>query len=132
MNTTDGLATKIEHLVREHIAEIHRTTSAAVERAFGSPASAAPRSSKTSARRAAANRREPEEVTALAERLIAAVTATPGETMAVLSKALSTTARDLNRPMTNLRRAGRLRSVGVRNQTRYFPAVGRAANTRGG
>jgi hypothetical protein len=35
---------------------------------------------------------------------------------------------ELNLPMNKLRRQGRLRCVGARSNTRYFPAVGAAAN----
>ena len=44
--------------------------------------------------------------------------------MTVHAKALETNVRDLHRPMTLLKRAGRLRTVGVRNNTRYFPSTG--------
>lgn len=132
MKTTEHLAAGIEQLVREHIAEIHRSTAAALERAFASSSKPQKHESQRPARRMLSNRRDPEEVAALAERLHAVVCATPGETMPVLAERLGTTTRELNRPMNNLRRAGRLRSVGTRNQTRYFPAVGRAASSRAG
>jgi hypothetical protein len=57
----------------------------------------------------------------LEERLYRAVCAHPGETMAVLAQAVGATARELNRPATLLRRDGRVRSVGQRSSTRYFP-----------
>lgn len=132
MNTTDELAASIEQLVRNHISEIHRSAVTALERAFGSPTAPTKQRQNQAAPRATANRREPDEVAGLAERLHAAVCDTPGETMAVLAERLGTTARELNRPMNNLRRAGRLRSAGIRNQTRYFPTVGRAAGSRAG
>jgi hypothetical protein len=132
MKTATDLATSIEQLVRDHLAEIHRSTAAALERAFASSAVPGKATPKPPVRRPASNRREPDEVAALAERLHSAVCAAPGETMAVLAERLGTTASALNRPMNNLRRAGRLRSAGVRSQTRYFPAVGRAASSRAG
>ena len=132
MHSTENLALKIEQLVREHLAEVQRSTRAAVERGFASPVTPTTRMLKPSARRPPAQRREPEAVAALAERLLAAVVASPGETMGVLAEQLGVATRELNRPMNNLRRAGRLRSAGTRNQTRYFPAVGRAGNARTG
>jgi hypothetical protein len=62
-------------------------------------------------------------VAALAERLLAEVVATPGETMTTLAARLGAMVAELHRPMANLRRAGRLRSVGARNLTRYFPTA---------
>ena len=130
MNTTEDLTAKIEQLVRDHICELERSATAAVTRAFGSPSATAKQRPKTQGRRQTANRRDPEEVAALAERLHAAVCNAPGETMAVLAERVGATVSELNRPMNNLRRAGRLRSAGTRNQTRYFPAANGASNSR--
>ncbi len=63
---------------------------------------------------------------ALGERLHEAVCAQPGETMSVLGPALGKSRRELNRPMTALKRSGRVRSVGQRHQTRYYPSVVRS------
>jgi hypothetical protein len=135
MKTEQDLAAQIEDLVQAHIDKLWRGAADAVERGFGRatiPTRTRTRPSTNTAkpktRRAPSQRREPEEVQALAERLHAAVTETPGETMAVLAKRVGASVRDLNRPMTNLKRAGRLRSVGTRNRTRYFPLVGERAD----
>jgi ribosomal protein L36 len=45
----------------------------------------------------------------------------PGETMTVLGPQVGASARELHRPMQLLKRAGRVRSVGTRHSTRYFP-----------
>jgi hypothetical protein len=45
----------------------------------------------------------------------------PGETMTVIAPTVGATARELNRPMLRLKQAGRVRSVGTRHATRYFP-----------
>ena len=76
-------------------------------------------------------RRASAEVAALGERLYEAVCAQPGETMSVLAPELGKTPRELHRPMMVLRRAGRVRSVGQRHQTRYFPAVVRPSPSAG-
>jgi hypothetical protein len=68
-------------------------------------------------------RRAPEEIAALGERLYQAVCAKPGETMTVLMADVGGSARELQRPMALLKRAGRVRSVGARHLTRYFPMV---------
>ena len=51
------------------------------------------------------------------------VSAKPGETMSVLMADVGASARELNRPVALLKRAGRVRTVGSRNNTRYFPMV---------
>ena len=132
MKNEQDLAAQIEDLVQTHIDKLWRSAADAVERGFGrtptrKKAGRTTSATKPKTRRAPAHRREPEEVEALAERLHAAVMEAPGETMAVLAKRVGASVRDLNRPMTNLKRAGRLRSVGTRNRTRYFPLVGERA-----
>ena len=62
-------------------------------------------------------------LSALSERLHKAVVAQPGETMAVLAPGLGCSPRELHRPMAVLKQAGRVRSVGQRHQTRYYPSV---------
>lgn len=74
-------------------------------------------------------RHTPAVLAALGERFYSAVCATPGETMAFLATQLGTTARHLERPVAQLERAGRVRSVGERSHTRYFPLVGDKAVT---
>ena len=121
------LEKRIEQLVREHIAVVRAGAEAAVARAFAestgrSPKPTAPKG-KAPARRAPYQRRTGEEVADLAERLCAAVHATPGETMAQLAAPVGATPRELSVPVDRLRREGRLRSVGQRQHTRYFPAA---------
>lgn len=62
----------------------------------------------------------------LGERLFAAVCTQPGETMAVLAPKLGSSPRELHRPMAVLKEAGRVRSVGQRSHTRYYPTVTRS------
>ena len=127
-----SLENEIEKLVREHVAACKAAAAAAVERGFGA---ATPRPKKAMKRKnaAAANapiqRRTPQEVAALGERFYAAVCARPGETMRVLSAEVGATADVLHRPMTRLKKAGRLRSVGQRDQTRYFPMASGASSS---
>jgi len=114
----------IERLVREHVAALHRAAASAVARAFSKSKGNAGRAAPTR-RRASGSRRAPNEVAALAERLYAAVSAHPGAGMSKLASLLDTSPRALNRPAIQLRRAGRLRSVGQRQATRYFPMTGK-------
>ena len=121
------LEKRIEQLVREHITMVRTGAEAAVARAF---AESTGRSSKPAipkgnppARRAPCQRRTREEVADLAERLCAAVHATPGETMTQLAAQVGATPSELSVPVDRLRQEGRLRSVGQRQHTRYFPAA---------
>jgi len=121
----ETLETKIERLVREHLAGQQLAARAAIERAF---ALAAPGQRTTPRRRATYRRRPPTEVAELAERLLEAVRACPGETMMVIAARVSERPRVLLRPMMHLKAAGRVRSAGERNRTRYFPmAVAKSA-----
>lgn len=124
----DSLVENIERLVRAHIAEVRRGAEAAVARAMSAPVSATSgreKSRATTARpsglAANATRRTPAELSELAERLYASVRDKPGESMRVLSEALGASPRELHRPMESLKQGGRVRSVGERQRTRYFP-----------
>ena len=123
MTSTQQLEREIEKLVREHLAACRKAVTAAVERAF-SAAMSEPAPVKRPARttsKKARSRRSPEELAALTERLYAAVCATPGETRAVLAAQLEMPSRSLDLPATRLKRAGRVRTVGQRQNMRYFP-----------
>lgn len=127
MKNADQLVEQIENLVRAHVEATQESAVAALARAFGavtSPPGAARKTPDTEPRqRASAGRRSAAELLALSERLCEAVLAEPGETMTRLAPKVGATPRDLARPMAMLRRAGRVRSVGQRHQTRYFPAI---------
>jgi hypothetical protein len=90
---------------------------AALERAFGLPVM--PRAGVR--RRVPGRRRTKLEVNELAEQLHQAVKSCPGETMTVLAARVGEKPRALLRPMMHLKVAGRVRSAGERNFTRYFP-----------
>jgi hypothetical protein len=63
----------------------------------------------------------------LSERLYTAIIGNPGATMTVLAAHVGASARELNRSATLLRRAGRVRSAGQRQATRYFPTASKTA-----
>ncbi|MFI5303007.1 MAG: winged helix-turn-helix domain-containing protein [Polyangiales bacterium] len=123
----DDLAEGIERLVREYISTIHITAQAAVKRAIGAGVASdggakvkhvrAPAASRPGTRRAS------DEIGTLSERFYEVLCRMPGETMTVLAPAVGATSRELHRPMTLLKRAGRVRSVGTRHATRYFPTA---------
>ena len=123
MKTTD-LTEQIDKLVRDHLAQVRAEAAAAVERAFALACTTTRRPERGRRKRATGQRRDPAVVADLAERLHTEVMAAPGESMVVYAKQLDASVRELHRPMTALKRAGRLRTTGVRNNTRYFPALG--------
>jgi hypothetical protein len=131
MNHGD-LAEGIEHLVREYMSTIRLAAQGAVERAVAAsvgggaaPSAKKRRSAAPSSRQGA--RRPSDQIGALSERFYEALCRSPGETMTVLAPIVGATARDLNRPMLVLKRAGRIRSVGTRHATRYFPMAPRSS-----
>jgi hypothetical protein len=135
MTTNQGLAEQIEQLVRDHLAANRAAVAAAVERAFAganavagsdarpSRATSADARPKARARARAkpAPRRAVEEVVALGERFYAALCRSPGEPMTTLAPQVGASPRALQVAVTRLKRAGRVRAVGQRQGTRYFP-----------
>lgn len=122
------LGEKIEQLVRDHVAEMAGVAMAAVQRALVIGKSTVAAKGVAGRPRAASQRRGPTMVADLADRFYGAVSETPGETMSVLAKKVGASPRELHRPVANLKGVGRVRSVGERQRTRYFPmAPGHAA-----
>jgi len=117
----ERLEQQIEQLIRDYIAEVRRNAVAAMERAFASSTSTKSLSVVRSTPRVAGRRRGADELSGLADRLYSAVCAHPGSTMATLAPHVGATVRDLNRPAKLLKEAGRIRIVGERNATHYFP-----------
>lgn len=58
---------------------------------------------------------------ALGERFYAALCRSPGETMTTLAPQVGASPRALQVAVARLKRAGRVRAVGQRQGTRYFP-----------
>ena len=127
--STQDLSRRIEQLVEEHIAASRRAAQEAVERAFGASSRGAPsaKSPRPATTGRTFKRRPPEDVAALGEQLYEAVCANPGTAMILLAAEVGGSVRELHRPMTLLKRAGRVRSVGARHLTRYFPMASKAA-----
>jgi len=125
------LEQRIEGLVREHIAASRSAAAAAVARAFAETAdnSGWSRAQRAGAagRRQPARRRSAGEIADLAERLCAAVHETPGATMTTLAPRVGATAQELSVAAGRLRRAGRVRTAGQRQHTKYFPGAPSAA-----
>jgi hypothetical protein len=129
MTNTNGkqdLGEQIEQLIQAHIAASRAAAQQAVARAFalaeGVPAGA-PRRTRSSA----GKKRPSADIAALGERFYKALSAKPGETMMVLAADVGVSARELHRSVALLKRAGRVRAVGSRSLTRYFPMAKAAA-----
>jgi hypothetical protein len=118
--TIDQLSKRIEKVIQEHLAASQRAAADAMARTFGI-AGGAVRRERLAARPARHGRRRRAELAELGEKFYHAVCAKPGETMAVLAAELGSTPRELNRPMTELKRVGQVRTVGHSYFTRYFP-----------
>lgn len=132
--TLEDLGVQIEALVSEYLDEVRRGAQQAVERGLSAASSTTSKPSKLSAKpkRTPSKRRSPTELAELGEALCALIHERPGESMVVFAGELGVSVRELHRPMTLLKRAGRIRSVGQRHLTRYFPAInGKPARTRG-
>jgi hypothetical protein len=125
-SSIEDLGQRIERLVQEHIAASRKAAQAAVERAFAS-ATRAPIGTPPPVPRLPGKKRASEQIAVLGERFFEAVSAKPGETMTVLAAEVGVSARELHRSVTLLRRAGRVRAVGSRHLTRYFPMANRTA-----
>ena len=123
-NANEDLGERIEQIIGEHIAAARKEAQAAMERAFAA-ASKAPSTPVSAARvvrmRAPGKRRGGAELAALGERFLRVLSSRPGETMAVLAADVGASPRDLHRAVMQLKAAGRVRAVGQRSQTRYFP-----------
>jgi hypothetical protein len=116
----EQLSRRIEQVIHEHLAASERAAAEAISRAFGAKGrqrTVTPPPPRGEARR----RRSSAELAAVGDLLYQAVCRTPGESMAVLARALELRPQVLNRPMNQLRSKGLIRSVGQKHQTRYFP-----------
>ena len=129
MKPTEELAAKIERLIHDHVAELHRLAADAVKQSFAQVTAPTGRKKPRSTPTTAPKRPASAELTVFAERLHGKVCETPGESMAVLAERLGSTVTKLRRPMENLRRTGRVRTIGSYGQMRYFPTVARPAKT---
>ncbi len=127
-----ALAEGIERLVREYISTIRIVAEGAVVRAVaasgGAAAPSARRQQPSSAPPSRQGKRRPsDEIGVLSERFYEALCRSAGEKMSVLAPLVGSTTHELNRPMLPLKRAGRIRSVGTKHATRYFPMAARSS-----
>ena len=111
----------------EHIAATRKAAQAAVERAFASAGTVPAAPARSARTRTPGKRRGGKELAALGERFFVALRSKPGETMAVLAAEVGASPRELHRAVSHLKQAGRVRAVGERTQTRYFPLMANGA-----
>jgi len=132
MNDSDisSVALKIQRLVHEHLIEYRTALHEAVEAAFVPPQLTvkppAERGPRTKPKARPAKRRSSAEIAELGERFYTLVCQQPGEPMTTLAPLLGVTARELAQPIAGLKRAARIRSVGQRSETTYFPCIDRS------
>jgi len=89
----------------------------------GAAASRAPVARKGGApKRSPGEKRPPNELAKLTERLGDYIKSNPGARMEAIAKALGTPTRDLNLPIKKLFAAKKIRSEGHKRATEYFPA----------
>jgi hypothetical protein len=134
MTTHPDLAKQIEDLVRQHVDVLRASAAAAVARAFAAApvsarASMPPRPTSMKARKQGAPRRSPDELAALGERFYAVVCQRPGETMTTLAPLVGVPPRVLQVAVARLRRDGRVRVIGKKQHTRYYPMAGSPSAT---
>lgn len=126
MTPEQKLEQEIEVAVHEYLRRSEEVARVAMARAFGKVAihpGAKPTASGRSKRAAPAVVRTRAELEALESKFYAAVVAHPGETMQVLAQKVGATPAELSQPATKLRRQNRIRNVGKRQLTRYFPTA---------
>lgn len=129
---TEILAIEIDTAIQLIVAATRNATLAAVKEAFrsvdGNPPGLATTNGRSAAgreprvhRKAPDRRRSSAEISDLAERLIALLNEQPGKTMGELAQAMGVQAADLAVPMAQLKKAGRVKAIGRRQFTRYYP-----------
>jgi hypothetical protein len=124
--TTPDLSKQIEDLVRQHVDALRASAAAAVARAFAAvpPPVSARASTQTLSvrpRKKAAPRRGQKELAALGERFYTVLCQQPGETMTTLAPQMGVAPRVLQVAIGRLRRDGRVRVIGKKQQMRYYP-----------
>lgn len=125
------LEASVEALIQQEVAAYE----ARLREALGRTLSGAPSKKRTAPKRGASTRRSratgarrtPAEVEALSTRLLAAVESAPGETMTTLAASLTLATAELSLPASQLKKAGRVKTVGERSRMRYYPMTPQAA-----
>lgn len=134
--SSELLEQRIDELVQGVLASAREVALAAVSEAFsrneaqllGEPRSRNDGAAKKAQRRRGGRahqpgqKRSPEELAALGEKLCAAICKKPGETMTYYAEKVSSTPPKLGVPVRRLVEEGRVRAIGERNQRKYYPS----------
>ena len=122
-DTTSELGRRIEQVIAEHVAAAQKEAQQAVARAFGEGITGTrPRVAARPAEPGpSGKRRASADLIALGEQFYGVLCSRPGETMAALAAEVGASAKELHRAVARLKQAGRVRAVGQRSHTRYFP-----------
>jgi predicted HTH transcriptional regulator len=130
MKTQIDLRQQIEQLIQNYFEESRKIAEEAIAQAFSKAAKKKTKSSINKNSRTSSDPvRSPGEISALSDKLYETVCKTPGETMAVLAKDLGLSGKELRFPMVKLKKANKVRFIGHRNGTRYFPLAYEAAES---
>lgn len=137
MTIHPDLAKQIEDLIRQYIDTLRASAATAVARAFTTLPPVSTRASTSTStqprpvrpRKKAAARRAPEELVALGEQFYAVLCQRPGETMTTLAPQVGVVPRVLQVAVARLRRDGRIRVIGKKQHTRYYPMAASASST---
>jgi len=132
--TAQTLNIEIETAIQLIVAATRRAVLAAVDEAFGSASTLRPHTGTAAGSRTnghsgtghpkkSSPRRSSDEIAELAERFYTAVCDAPGKLMAELAAKMDVAPSTLLVPVAQLKRAGRIRAVGQRQNTRYFPRL---------
>ena len=135
-SSPQNLAHAIECLVAAYVDEGLRTAQLAIARSLAPGASRSattkvPSATKAKKRKPPSARRSAEELAQLEEKLYELVCGSPGASMREFGDVIKVSVRDLNLPMAKLKSSGKVRSVGERTRTRYYPAVGQRSENQG-
>jgi hypothetical protein len=131
----DAFASELDDLVRQAALEAVQkalgvsavTTNAAPRKrapAVKKAAAPAPRgrpAKKAASSRAPGQKRDPEELEKMVERLAAHIKAHPGQRIEQINKVLGVPTKDLALPIKKLLASKRISSKGVKRSTTYFP-----------
>ena len=116
---------QIESAIQEFLLASRAQVAATLDRAFGAAARTPASRAKSPAGRQdvpkLGKRRSADELAALSEQLYEVIASDPGQGMVVLSERMGISGPHLQRAVARLRADSRVRTVGARQQTRYFP-----------
>lgn len=119
------LAEEITQAVERIVAASHTAATAALDRAFNRRRPSARRGVRridpNGDSRSMRRRRTREEMTELEQQFHQIVCADPGQAMSVLATKLELSPTELQVPVARLKASGRIKTVGQRQFTRYFP-----------